>query len=75
MTQKPVLGGEVGARALRNPEWRREEGRVDDSVGTYKRARRDVMGRVRFYECRATGLRRPVNNHVGVTVRRSCLPP
>jgi hypothetical protein len=45
MTQKPMLRGEVGARALRNPV---EEGGGGGVYGTYKRARRGVGGRVRM---------------------------
>ena len=53
MTQKPVLWGEVGARALRKPI-----GRVGGAPyvflravadGAFKRARRGVVGRARLH--------------------------
>jgi hypothetical protein len=51
MTQKPMLRGEVGARALRNPV---EEG-GGKVYGTYKRARRGVGGARAHAVCRASG--------------------
>ena len=60
MTQKKIRRGEVGARALRTGG-----NREGSAGGTYKRARRGVRGRVRLHEYIASGLRRPVSQHVG----------
>ena len=52
MTQKPMLRVEVGARALRNPVGRGGVRHVflrAAADGTYKRARRGVVGRARLH--------------------------
>ena len=48
ITHKPMLRGEVGARALRLAQ---SGGKREGSAGgAYKRARRGVVGRVRLHE-------------------------